>query len=346
LFPLTLYYFAREVSGRTLARFTTGFVVILPIGIFLPLRVKLGLLSEDGAHAASLTFTPIVCLLLLRFLRRGNFWEGIFSALGTTVVALTSPLGLVVLSVFMGVITFSEMLLGQGRLKAIRFFVVLFLAAGFSSFWYNPKFALLTLNSPQGQLVERALANLLPPSFFLLPLLGVFGFLLFENRPQLQPMFIAFFLTIGFGLFSLGAGLTHPTPSRFLLAFGISIAFLVGVLMVGLFDFLRFSPQLNRFKKIVPYRQKIAIGAIVAFFAMIIIIIASQAQAVWRLHDTYVLGLTSEHKVGAWEIKEQTSQAERMFGLTITGLTILSAGHWLDNSFSWPNSKKNPKILI
>lgn len=325
-FPLTFYYFVREISGRKMTGLVAGFLVVLPIGTFLASRVNLGLFSEDGAHIASLTFIPLVCLLLLRFLRRGNFWAGVFAAVGTTIVALTSPLGFVNLTVFMGVITFSEMLLGQGRLKFIRFLTVLFLTVGFSAFWYNPKFVFLTINSFQGQLVKQSLANLLPVSFFLVPLLGVFGFLLFENRPQLQPMFIAFFLTIAFGLFSLGAGIAHPAYYRFLPAFGVSLAFLLGLVIVGLFDFLNLSPRLKRLK-IIPFPQiTIGLGLISLVFIIMMIIIGSQSRELWILAQEQVLGLAVEQKVGVWEIREQTSLLENIFGLTITGLSIVSVG--------------------
>jgi hypothetical protein len=323
LFPLSFYFFVREISGRKLAGFLASFIVILPLGIFLPLRINLGLLAEDGAHIASLAFTPLVCLLLLNFLRRGSFWAGVFSALGTTLMALTSPIGFLVLTTFMVVITFSEMLLGRGRLKALRFLLVLVLAAGFSAFWYNPKFVILTIQSPQGQLVKATLSTLLPISFFLLPLLGVFGFLLFENRPQFQSLFIAFFLTVTFGLFSLGAGLAHPSPSRFLPAFGISLAFLLGISIVWLFDFLRTSEKINKFS-FAKYRQPLAFGFLAILAGLLLFIIVFFGRNLWELEQLQVLGAISpEQTVGLWEIKEKTTRLESIFGYTITGLTAL-----------------------
>ncbi len=321
LFPLSFYYFVREISSRKLIGFISSFIVILPFGVFLPIRVNLSLLAQDGAHMTSLAFTPLVCLLLVRFLRQGGFWTGVLSAFGTTLVALTSPIGFVVLALFMGVVTFSEMLLGQGRLKILRFLVVLILAVGFSAFWYNPQFALLTLQSPQGQLLKKTLSNLLPVSFFLLPILGVFGFLLFENRPQLQPMFIAFFLTIGFGLFSIGAGVAHPSPSRFLPAFGISLAFLLGILVTAFYDFLRASPKLKKFKIPTFRRQLAAFGLIFLVFTSIFIMITAFSQNLWGLEESRVLGLTAEQKVGVWDIKEKTGLVESVFGYLITSLT-------------------------
>jgi len=324
-FPLSFYYFVQEISGRKLTGFLASFLVSLPIGVFLFSRVNLGLFGGDGAHIASLTFAPLVCLLLLRFLRGGNYKTGIFSALGTSLVALTSPIGFVVLVTFMTVITFSEMLLGRGRLKGFRFLIVLILAVGFLAFWYNPKFVILTIQSSQGQLAQKTLFKLLPVSFFLVPLLGVFGFLLFENRPQLQPVFIAFFLTFAFGAFSLGAGIVHPSPSRFLAAFGISFAFLTGILVVRFADFLRNSPKLKRLKVISSHRRLIAFGLIGLLFVLLIAIIGFSKENQWELGESQVLGLTAEQKVGAWEIKEKTSLVESIFGYTITALTAFGA---------------------
>ncbi|MCJ7793217.1 MAG: hypothetical protein MUP45_04590 [Candidatus Marinimicrobia bacterium] len=323
-FPLSFYYFVKEISERKLTALLASFLVILPIGVFLRSRVELGLLGEDGAHIASLTMMPLVCLLLLRFLRKGYFWSGILAAIGTVFVALTSPLGLMVLGVFMGVITFSEMLLGEGRLKFLRLLVVLFLVAGFSAFWYHPHFVLLTLQSSQGLLIKKTLFSLLPISFFVLPVLGVFGFLLFENQPQLQSMFIAFFLTIGFGLFSLGAGISQPLPSRFLPAFGISLAFLLGVVTVGLADFLRTSTKLKRVG-LLPVKRRFFSSLLIGFvFVTIILLILFSFRSFLQLEQSQVLGLTSEKKIGLWEIREQTDPFENILGGVITGITAVS----------------------
>ncbi len=240
-------------------------------------------------------------------------------------MALTSPIGLLVLTTFMVVITFSEMLLGRGRLKFFRFLIVILLAGGFSAFWYHPKFVILTIQSSQGQFVKKTIFNLLPVSFFLMPVLGVIGFLLFENRPQLQPMFIAFFLSFAFGLFSLGAGVVHPFPSRFLPAFGILVAFLVGFVIVGLFDFLRFSPKIKKFRGLALHRKKAAFGLMGLVWVLIIAMYFSRSEGLWELAETQVLGLSEEHKVGIWEIKEQTTRLDSLIGYGVTGLTVFIA---------------------
>ena len=320
-FPVSFYYFARDISGRRLVGALATLMAILPVGMFLPRRVSLGLLQQDGGHIASLTLSPLVCLLLMRFLRTGKFWTGLLSALAMAVVALTSPIGFLVLGTFMLVITFSEMLLGDGRLKALRFVVMVIMAAGFSAFWYSPKFIFIVFSSDQGQMIKQAFTNLIPPSFFLLPLLAIFGFLLFENRPQLQSVFIAFFLAVAFGLFSLGAGLGHASPSRFQAAFGLSVSFLFGVLVVGIFDFLRLSSWLKKFGRLGSYRRIVAYGVLIFLLIVLLIILFVFAGNLWDLESDRVLGLSSEKKVGLWEFKEQIGLIEGVLGYIITLMT-------------------------
>lgn len=323
--PLSFYFFVKELSGRRLMGFFSALIASLSVWVFLPIRVSLGLLAQDGAHIASLTLIPLVCLALLKFLRKGNFWFGILSASGFTLVALTSVIGSMILLVFATVITFSEMLLGQGRLKGVRTLLVFVLAAGFSAFWYNPKFVILTLQSPQGQLIKNILTNLLPVSFFLIPLLGIFGFLLFENRAHLQALFIALFLAVILGLFSLGAGLSNPSPARFVPAFGLAMAFLLGILVVWLFDFLRFSPSLERVRFLAACRSWLGFGFLGLVISLILLMFLSGASLA-NQETQLLVALSEDKKVGIWELKERPSLLGNVFGYLITGLTLVFVG--------------------
>ena len=127
-------------------------------------------------------------------------------------------------------------------------------------------------------------------------------------------------------MFSLGAGIVHPAPSRFLPAFGISLAFLLGVLIIWLFDFLRTSEKLKRFKTIYPYRRLVAFGLISFIFIFFLVMIIFSYQDFWGMEQSRVLGLTADQKVGIWDIKEKTGSAESIFGYTITGLTAIAVG--------------------
>lgn len=323
LFPLTFYYFVREISGRKLAALTATLMTSLPLGFFLLARVNLGLLSEDGGQIASLSILPLACLLLLRFLRSGNFWMGFLAALGSALVALMSPLGVVVLASFMVVLTFSEVLLGNGRLKLLRLLVVLFLGAGFSSFWYNPHFALMIWNSPQGVLIRKTFNNLLPLSFFVFPILGVFGYLLFENRPLLQPAFIGLFLTILLAFFSLGGGIASASPSRFFPALGVAVAFFFGILESWFFDYFR-AKNHSHWLALAPAGLTVIILGLLAL---------SFGPQFGELESQSVLGASDTLKVGIWEIRDEVSGAGRTLGYGISATTFLLS-LWLGKAFS------------
>lgn len=321
-FPLAFYFLIREISGRRLVAFIAVLIASLPIGIFLPLRVKLGLLTQDGGQVASLTLSMFVCLFLLSFLRRGNFKAGIASSLGVSLVALTSPLGLFVLFCFALAITFSEMLLGRARLKLARFLTVAVLSAGFSAFWYHPKFVFLIFNSSQGELLRETLGNLFPLSFFLVPLLGALGYLLFENRPHLQALFLAVFLSIGFGLLSLGAGVELSTPSRFLPSFGISLAFLGGLVLAKFFDYLKTAESFKRFKLLERYRELISFLSVCLFLSLFFLIINASGTSFRETQEAEVLGQAVVKRTGIWEIREETGGVANILGGGISFLTF------------------------
>lgn len=325
LLPFSVYFFLKELSARKLPGFVSAFTLSLPYGIFLSLRVNLGILSGDGSHLASLSLTPLVSLFLLRFLRTGNFWMAIVSSLLIAMIALISPFGLVVTFFFAAFIAFSEMILGEGRLKLVRFIFVILMAIGFSAFWYNPKFIYLTLNSDQGRQVMSTLGNLLPISFFLVPILAILGFLLFENRIHLQPAFLAIFWVIIFALLSFGGGLTFLSASRFLPSLGISLAFFLGIAVLWIFDFIRFSQWLNlRLKDFKKYQEEIAIGMVSLLIGSFIALVLVNQFYQKSFNDSQVLGWRVDNSIGIWDIREKTTLAESVFGYSITGLTIIA----------------------
>ncbi|HUV46563.1 MAG TPA: hypothetical protein VMW29_00360 [Candidatus Bathyarchaeia archaeon] len=316
--PVTFYFFVREISGRRITAFLASLIISLPLGIFLPLRLKLALFTEDGNHIASLTLGILACLFLLRFLRSGNFKMGVSSSLLISLVALTSPLGLFILGCFSLAISFSEMLLSQGRLKFFRFLTVFMLAAGLVSFWYNPGFVFLIVASPQGELIKGTLASLFPLSFFLVPLLGAFGFLLFENRPRLQPLFLAVFLSIGFGLLSLGAGMQLSSPYRFLPSLGMALAFLGSIVLARIFDFLKRRRSFRQFSGISRYRKQILFFSITLFFTIITSIIMASAKNFGQLEQEEVLGLVDSKTTGIWEARNAIGWFHHIIGGSIS----------------------------
>ncbi|MFC1711985.1 hypothetical protein ACFLZ1_05420 [Patescibacteria group bacterium] len=343
VFPISFYFLIREISNRRLVAFSAALVVSLPLGIFLPLRTKLALLTQDGGQVASLTLTMFACLFLLRFLRVGNFAMGIHSAIIITLVALTSPLGLFILFCFAIALAFSEMLLAQGRIKIARFLIVFILATGFCAFWYNPKFVFLIISTAQGALFRKTLTNLLPLTFFLAPMLGAFGFLLFEKRPQLQPLFLAVFFTIGFGLLSLGAGMELSSPSRFVPSFGIALSFLIGLTLSYIFNFIQKPGSLKQYKFISRHKRLAAATTLAVMFFLALVIIDISGSQFREQSSEPVLGVNIEKRTGIWEFREQAGGISKIIGNLITivtlGLTI-----FLGLKFRKKNSINNVNV--
>lgn len=324
LLPFSLYLFVREITGRKVMGFLSALIVILPIGIFLPTRLEMGIYASDGAHMASLTFIPLVSLLLLKFLRSGNLMACLWAAIGSTLVVLISPLGFGVLLTFMMVIVFSEMLLGQGRLKLLRLLMVLILTAGFSAFWYNPGHIILVLQSEQGRFMQKTLGNMIPISLFLVPILGTLGFLLFEDRAHLQPLFLAIFLVVVFALFSFGSELVNPSPGRFIPVLGLSLSYLLATVIFGIFEILRTSTLLNRFK-INSKVRNIAANIFLITIVLAIGLCFLLGRSVIMPEEIQVLGFSTSDSVGIWEMRNRTSSVQIITGYAMTFITIVTA---------------------
>jgi len=324
LFPVSLYLFIRKIGGRKLAAFLAILFTTLPIYPFAFSRIGAAFYGEDAPHIASLSLIPLALLAQIRFLRDGKFENLLLAAIFVSLVVLISPFGFFVLAIFATITTFSEMLLGKGRLKVIRFFVILAVAAGLSSFWYNPQFATSLIFGPVGEEGRITITKLIPISMFLVPVLAAFGFLLFDRRPELQPLFLASFYTIAFAIIVVvGGGFFPSHPSRYLPEFGISLAFLGGIAAVRLTDFVKFSEKFKFAKLSKPFfGNAITVGAALALIAIIII-----GRARVDLGQRDVLGLWTDVSRGRiWLQRERFSGLPVAFGYSITGMTVITLG--------------------
>jgi len=242
-------------------------------------------------------------------------------------VALASPFGLLISVMILTVVVFSELLQGIGRLKTLRFLVFLGLTGGFIAFWYNPGFVVLFLKSAQGTAIRKTFLNLVPISFVVLPILGSFGFLLFEKKAQLQPLFVALGLFILFSLVSFAdyVGRLFPShPRRYLPALGFSASFLLGIIVVAFSDYLKFKGRFHKVE-LSPLGRSLAQKALwLSTMGLMGVITLFSMRTVWELPTSQVLGLWSEGVAsgGIWEIKRQTGGASAMIGYLVTGLTL------------------------
>lgn len=322
--PVSLYFLVREITGRRMSAMVAAILYSLPV---FASRFEAIVVLGDGAHIAALTLVPLAAYWLLRFLKRGSFHYAIGSSLSVLLVALTSPFGLFVLIGVLTVVTFSEMLLGSGRLKFMRLVLVLVFSGGLSAFWYNPEFVRLSLTSASGRAVMAALKNLIPLSFFIFPVLGTFGFLIFDKRAHLQPLFVALGLTVVFGLISFAGGLAKfavSSQSRYLPEVSMSLAVLWGVVGAFVYDMIRVLPQTRWFPVPLARRDTLQRGLFVGFIVIVLLLTVffPYRGVEGRGRGSFVAGVTSSVAIDIGEIRELTGGIDRAIGYVITLLTM------------------------
>lgn len=323
IFPISLYFFVRFITGRKLAALLAVLFSSLPFYPFGHVRVYASLLGNDTAHIASLSIVPIALLGLISFIHNGGGTNLVIASISSAMVALISPFGFMVYGIFAGISAFSEVLLGRGRLKLFRLFSVFLIAGGLCSFWYNPAFFFWMIIGPMGVDVRHMISRLIPVSFFSLPALGAFGYLLFDRKPNLQPLFLASFFTIAFAMIGLAGGGIFPShPGRYMSEFGISLSFLLSVVIVYLADYLKFTqnPKLVKYKK--GYLVNTGLAALV--FLLTSLTVIGKYKLV---QERQVLGIwEGVGKGDIWEAKEAFGGALTVLGYTISGITLFGLG--------------------
>lgn len=235
-FPLasvTWYFFLKRLSGSVLLGFISGLIFLLP-WFYLP-RFALFWQRGDGIHALGFAILPLAGILYLKFLRSGSFNSFLTSFFGVSLISLVSPFALLNLYLLFLILTFTEMLLGQARLKILRFLAVCLFAQSFSAFWYHPRFLTSLFQSSHGQEAFSTLWKLFPISFFTVPVAGAFSFLLFDRKPNLQPLLFALLSTSIYLAMTIaenfGEYLVVSTPDRFFPEFYIGLSFLLTIII-------------------------------------------------------------------------------------------------------------------
>lgn len=321
--PLVFYFFVIRLTRRRMTGFWACAFYLLPYWWFLKSRLQMAFIMGDGAHLAAFSLFPLVSLSLLRFLRKGNFIYLVLTSLSVSILALISPFGLLVGVIILTVITFSEVLLGQGRMKLVRFSTTFLLAIAFSAFWYNPAFVRMVITGPQGRSILGTFVNLIPISFVVVPVLATFGFLLFEKRSHLQPLFIALGLLTLFSLISFAGrvGEIFPSlPGRYFPELGMAIAFLSGILVINLLDFLAVDRKIGKIN-LIGRRRKILRTALTTVLSIVLLAVylVSLRQPSEQLNKQ-VLGVWQEQftVVGIGQIKEKTDFLDNLLGYSIS----------------------------
>lgn len=323
--PSLFYLFAKALTGRRLAGFAAALFYSLPLDWLARGRAQLAFLIGDGGHVAALSLVPVAVLLLFKFLKEGKFKNLVYASLMMGLVALCSPFGMLTGLMILTVAAFSEFLQGDGRLKILRFGFFVAFTVGFVAFWYNPGFVSSFLGSSQGEVIVKTFSNLIPLTFVVVPVAGAFGFLLFERRAHLQPLFVALGLMLLFSLVSFASrvGRLFPShPRRYVPEMGMALSFLVGVLAMTFSDYLRFKGKFYKVK-LTPLGRSMARRAfwLTSMGVMGAVIIFSFGS-VGELSLAQVLGVESGlMDSDIWEIRARTGGLAEGVGYGITFLT-------------------------
>jgi len=325
LFPLAFYFFIKKVSQNNLVALLAVLVVSLPMAPFAGARIRSAFFSVEGPHMASLAVVPIAVYGLISFLKDGGIKSLLIATFTSVLVGLISPFGLLTYFIFAIMVVFSEVLLGHGRLKIFRALIVLLMMGGLSSFWYNPRFFLWLFTGSMGMELKVMVARLLPVSFVTVPIFGVFGYLLFDRKPKLQPLFLACSLTLGFMVIVLtGGGFMPSTPSRYIPELGLALAFLLSVVAERAWELIKERDW--RWKKI--RRDVWANGLLLG-------LIAGLVWGVWHGRDhvlAYERGVlgwwTGVSRGEIWRARDEFGGWHRLLGYLISLITLGLSG-WL-----------------
>lgn len=323
LFPISLYFFVRNVTGRKLAGLLAVLFASLPFYPFGYVRVHASFLGNDAAHIASLSIIPIALLGLISFIHNGGIGNLVIASVFSGLVALISPFGFMTYAILAFISGFSELLLGRGRLRLFRLMVAFLIAGGLCSFWYNPSFFFWMVTGPLGEDIRVMISRLIPMSFFILPVLGAFGYLLFDRKPGLQPVFLASFFTIAFAIIAVAGGGVFPShPGRYISELGISLSFLLSIIIVNISDYLKFTqnPKLIKYKK----GFLVNTGLAVLFVVLTSLTIFGKGRLVG---NKQVLGIwEGVDKGDIWEAKEAFGGVSSLVGYSISATTVLGLG--------------------
>lgn len=320
LFPLSLYYFVRIVTERKLPAFFAVLIASLPVYPFAEVRAHAAFFGGDGPHIVSLALIPLVLAALLQFLQKGTFTYFAFAAGTTAVILLISAFGFLNLVIFSFLVCFSEMLLGNGRLKLMRLGTIVVFSIALTSFWYNPGLVYWMIASPFGEEIRIMIHRLIPVSLFTIPVLATLGYLLFDRKPNLQSVFLASFFTIGFAIIALsGGGIFPGNPSRYVAELGLSLAFLLSIVIVKFADYLKFLKN-PRFISVT--KPAFINGILIILFLVSLYGIVAGRSSIHTTKDN-VLGIwTGIDRGEIWEKRDTFGVVSRSIGYFITGVSI------------------------
>ncbi|KKR50627.1 MAG: hypothetical protein UT84_C0009G0014 [Candidatus Curtissbacteria bacterium GW2011_GWA1_40_16] len=250
--PVSFYFFAQKLTHRHFPAVITGLATMLPVFWFssnLNPRLILALRDGDGGHIAGLTVITMASLIYLLYVREGKKLHLFLLTILLCLAGLISFFSLYIFMAFFILISISEILVGYGKIKAKRFamggiLIFLIIAVVYNLDLWN------IVSSEDGRTALVVMTNIIPLLFFLVPVLGTISFLIFDRRPELQPLFLALGTTAIFGLLHFVRVSIVDIPllhqDRYAAEFSFSTGFLIGVITTYIFDLLRAGKLINK----------------------------------------------------------------------------------------------------
>ena len=274
--PVFFYLLVYAITKRNLTALLTSLLMLLPlipIATLSPARLVHAIIENDGGHIAGLGLSAAALVLFFHFIRTADKKSLIFFLLIAMITGLISFFSILILFIFMTFVTVSEILIGQGKLKLKRFISAVFLLGVGLVVVYNISF-LRFIFSEQGGASFTVLSNLIPMTFFLVPVLGIITFLIFDRRPVLQPLFLvcAFLITFGLlhfiGVVILESALFNQ--QRYTAEAEFAVNFFTAFVLTGIFDLLRVGVFVKRFALVYRLRNEIAFGSMITIILFLI----------------------------------------------------------------------------
>lgn len=279
---VTCYFLIYLITRRHLPAVMVGLLSILPRFAFSnspPEKLILAIQDNDGAHIMALTFVFIAASLFFYFVKKGLKKYLIWFCLIAALLTAISFFSLHVLFIMMIFISISEIMIGEGKKKIKRFLTATFYFILLVIAIYN-KSLLVYFQSDASQVSFSVLINLLPLLFFIIPVIGTFVFLVFDRRPYLQAFFIAFALSLVFGLLHLVRISFVDIPlldqDRYIAEMSIAFYALFSIFITWGFDLLRAGKFIENKPILLNNRTKIAflsVGIIILTIVALILFI-------------------------------------------------------------------------
>ncbi|MBI4058506.1 hypothetical protein HY408_01935 [Candidatus Gottesmanbacteria bacterium] len=276
LLPLSIYrYVFYETRGMVIS-FMTGILTLLPLiplSSEVPNRFMLGLAEGDGAHMIGLSLIPFAAASFQEYLRTGIKGKHYLTILLSFSTVLISFFSFSVLLVFLFYMTTAEALVSEGRVKFVRFIKTAFILGFGTCLIYNISLIRILL-SETGLGTIAVLQNFFPLTFFLVPVFGTFSFLIFDRRPNLQPIFISGSLALTFGiLYFVGTSFVDTqvvNQTRYGVEFSFGQSFFISIIGAIIFNEIRIGHLLQRVPSL--YSKRTAVAYVYLGICLVVLI--------------------------------------------------------------------------